>query len=132
MEITDDTVLSTLRAVVAERPDHVYTRPVHMLPIIGSDGHKAADCLYVHTAPDDESDLTPGCLVGTVLHRLGVPLEELAGNEGTGGFEVAADHGVSEGLCWFLGAVQSRQDSGKPWGVALASAEEDYPEVAGK
>lgn len=135
MQITDEDVVRTLREVVAERPDYVYERPAHMEPIIGDDGDVAADCLYVHTSPDDADDaddaddLTPGCLVGAVFHRLGVPLEDLATWEGRGGFDVAGEYGVSYDLANALSDAQASQDGGKPWGVALAIATEKFPEV---
>lgn len=129
--ITDEMVVATLRAVVAERPDYVYRRPEHMLPLVDGEGETEADCFYVHTAPDDVDELTPGCLVGTVLYRLGVPLEVLEEWEGSGGYEVTSEFGASRTACSLMSEVQSTQDGGQPWRVALERAEERYPEVFG-
>lgn len=132
MDLTDEQIITTLRAVVAERPDYVYERPAHMKPIYGDNGHIAADCLYVHTAPDDATDLTPGCLIGKVFHRLGVSLEDLVRWEGKGGFEVADEYGASTEVGNVLSTAQNSQDSGQSWGVALADATECHPEVMGE
>jgi hypothetical protein len=59
-DLTYGEVLSAMRKVVDERPDYVYR-----------DHYDT--CRYVQT--DDGQNLVPGCLVGQVWHRLGVPLD---------------------------------------------------------
>jgi hypothetical protein len=72
-------VLRTLREVADERPDYVYTTPANEPSV-------ASMCYYVHT--DDEGHRVPGCLIGTVLNRLGVPLDKLRQFEGWGAREL--------------------------------------------
>lgn len=77
-------------------------------------------CMYV-------KDGEPSCLVGQVLHELGVPIERLE----------ACDNSAFPGILsliragWFtatprqhelLGAVQNFQDAGDPWGQCLGQA----------
>ena len=104
----DQEVITTLRAVVAERPDYVYTNPFP---------DDAGTCRYVHGD-------TPGCLVGHVLHRLGVPLEELSRHEGKNACSVAADllDGISSDASWAIEHAQFRQDLGDTWAEALKAA----------
>lgn len=108
MEITDETIVATLKAVVAERPEHRYVQP--------ATAGREPGCLYVH------GDV-PGCLVGHVLHRMGVPLRELLRHEFSTASEVleALDTDISERVGAFLDNVQGDQDSGATWGDALAS-----------
>ncbi|KPC89903.1 hypothetical protein ADL27_38470 [Streptomyces sp. NRRL F-6602] len=118
IKVTADEVMSTLRAVVAERPDYVYARP--------EADNRAAACLYVH---HDDGTAKPGCLVGTVLHRLGVPLVELEKVEGEGAVSAVSTVATLE---WHdapssaLQAAQEVQDDGGTWAEALAAAEEMF------
>lgn len=112
MKITDEQLISTLRALAAERPDYVYKAPAHMT------GFK---CFYVHT--DSSGEPTgPGCIVGAALHRLGVPLEVLAEHEGGPARDVIASltYGASWGLMHRVGCVQGLQDTGHCWADAVA------------
>lgn len=106
-QLTGPEALRLLRAVVAEQPDYVCPRRP------GGDGPPA--CRYVH-------DGAPDCLAGTVLHRHGIPLSQLSGQEG-----VAADYLPSRWLdsdaAELLAEAQSVQDRGDPWRDALAEAE---------
>jgi hypothetical protein len=116
-EITDETVLSTLREVVAERPEYAYDAPEHM-----KDNPESPDCFYVHKDEDGDC-VAPGCVIGMVLHRLGVPLEVLAENEGKTVIQVRhLMPDVSMEVRHTLNLMQSRQDVGKPWGMAYAMA----------
>ncbi|WP_030997529.1 hypothetical protein [Streptomyces sp. NRRL F-5630] len=118
IKVTADEVMSTLRAVVAERPDYVYARP--------EADNRAAACLYVH---HDDGTAKPGCLVGTVLHRLGVPLVELAKWEGEGACSMVPS---VTNLEWedtstlALQTAQEAQDAGVTWAEALAAAEDAF------
>jgi hypothetical protein len=113
--VTAEQFRITTREVVAERPEYVYTIPETDDP--GEDF-----CKYVH---GDE----PGCVIGHVCHRLGVPLDELAKREGQAAADVVAQVlGItSPSVLAFAGDLQWRQDCGEPWGVALARAENYSP-----
>ncbi|MGW1859348.1 hypothetical protein [Streptomyces collinus] len=116
-------VIETLREVVAEQPDYTYEAPAHM----AGEGAPLS-CFYVHVDGNDEPD-TPGCLVGHVLNRLGVPLDRLAMYEGTGaGGMVAAVLDVTGhpdevgNVVDVLAFTQDAQDNGSTWADALADA----------
>lgn len=113
--ITDDMVISTLKAVVAEQPDYVYAAPSHMTD--------DAECYYVHT-DDDGANQRPGCVVGHVLHRLGISLDEIGEHEDEDAHAAvpALVGGLNQGTMTLLCDVQQSQDRGTPWNVALASA----------
>ena len=118
IQITEESFVSALRAAVAEKgEDYVYTNP---------DGREAGDdgeatCHYVH---GDQ----PGCLVGNVLHRLGVPLSVLELHEGGAAYEVMGRIRESGQLDFDLGVrgaaemAQNRQDAGYSWGYAMEAA----------
>lgn len=102
--------------------EYVYVNPSG----IGADGYGAPDhgdfdpdCYYVHA---DQ----PGCIVGHILHKHGVPLREL------GAFELEGASSVVAGLfnvsklspvAEYLSKLQVRQDEGATWGQALTDAE---------
>lgn len=116
--ITDKTVMTTLREVVAERPDFVYKAQTTY-----SDDDATPMCGYVHT--NENGAKVCGCLVGHVLNRLGVPLDTLAEYEGKGAEYVVEglDLNLSRQTARVLWIAQDEQDRGKPWGEALAKAE---------
>lgn len=116
--ITDKTVMTTLREVVAERPDFVYKAQTTY-----SDDDATPMCGYVHT--NENGAQIPGCLVGHVLAKLGIPLDTLADFEGRGAHTVVRglDLNLSQQTERVLWIAQVEQDSGKPWGEALAEAE---------
>lgn len=92
---------------------------------------KGADFVYVNKYGDqaDESgDVTchyvhgdqPGCIVGNVLHRAGVPLDVLGEYEAQNVDDLAAGLFTAEvGVRSLLLHVQSHQDAGIPWGEAV-------------
>ncbi|MEU9708016.1 hypothetical protein AB0E21_05295 [Streptomyces sp. NPDC047967] len=114
--ITDEKVTKVLKEVVAENPDRVYEAPDHQL------ADATTTCFYVHTDDLTEEPVAPGCLVGQVLHRLGVPLEHLWELEGYDAHQAVAALGlpVSGRTLQLLGQAQAHQDSGKTWGEAYA------------
>lgn len=114
---TDEQVFATLREVVAERPEHVYEKPEGW----GPDG--AIQCFYVH--PDG-----PGCLVGQVMHRLGVSLEEMSQHEGSGPYVFQRAGHISHFAADVLETAQSSQDEGDTWGDALSAAERHMEDAA--
>lgn len=119
IKVAPDTIMETLRAVVAERPDRVYEEPV-LAP------SPMTSCYYVHGTG---ADRTPGCLVGHVFNRLGVSLDALQKYEGDSAEDVAAHvleitghpDDVAE-VRSVLDEAQSRQDMGDTWGRALEIA----------
>ncbi|MFF5371363.1 hypothetical protein [Streptomyces sp. NPDC013187] len=116
--ITDDQALATLREVVAERPEYVYSAPAYMQEI--QDGEDPS-CFYVHK-DEDGSIVAAGCAVGVVLNRLGLPLEELVKHEGKTAYQLVntAPVEVTTKTRDLLNRMQTHQDSGDPWGLAYA------------
>jgi hypothetical protein len=118
LHLTLDQVRDTAREVVATNPDYVYR-----------DTHE--QCVYAEQ--DQGLNLVPSCLVGHVLHRLGIPLEEMAHNmadsvmligdlEADGLVEESRDTAV---VSAYLLIAQEQQDkAGVRWADALRHAEE--------
>lgn len=126
IEIDRDTALRELRAVVEE-----YGEGYRYVDEFGREGGEdSAQCQYLH---GDE----PGCIVGHVLHRLGVSADTLfafdhasAGGDSQGIRTLASQGALTaHGLVLTLDALdaldfaQDAQDSGYTWGDALARAE---------
>lgn len=114
MDECEKNIIRTLEQVVAERPDYVY-RPADV----------AGHCMYVHKDPLT-GERTPGCVMGHVMHRMGVPFEKIMGLEGTAAAGALTQ--VFGTLSWetrfLVNEVQGRQDKSTPWGQALAEAKE--------
>lgn len=124
---TDEQVIDVMRAVVAEvGPGFVYERPAP------SDTYGDV-CMYVHT--DDAGNPRPGCIVGHVLHRLGVPLDVLASHEKNGAMgminALQARHVISmtETVRCMLHNMQSDSDDGRPWGAIVSENIEAYHRI---
>ena len=106
--------------IVGENPDYIYERPnVKASPA----------CLYVHG--DTESGMRPGCVVGHILAKAGLPLEEIAKFDAGGdtAIHALADNGllknvidIDERSIAFLRELQSGQDFGETWATALSGA----------
>lgn len=125
---TVEETLETLRAVVSEKgPDYVYH---------AKDGHPFPDdvpikCMYAH------GDV-PGCIVGHVLHRWGVPLEAFQSVEGISASAAVANFfpynfmtlDQVNAVSRVLGSAQRQQDNGRTWGEALTAAEYTAREYA--
>lgn len=75
--VSGEKLINTIREVADEHPEYLYEAPADMLEEVRYD----AACFYVHTSP---AGPVCGCIVGHALHRLGVPLDELALHEGSG------------------------------------------------
>ncbi|MYR95440.1 MULTISPECIES: hypothetical protein [unclassified Streptomyces] len=114
--ITDEKVMQVLKEVVAENPDRVYDAPEHQLT------DDSTTCFYVHTDDLTGEPVSPGCLVGQVLNRLGLPLHRLEELEGYDAPQAVTALGlpVSGRTLRVLGQAQQFQDSGKTWGEAYA------------
>ncbi|WP_030386508.1 hypothetical protein [Streptomyces sp. NRRL S-241] len=114
---TEKEALATLKEVVKENPDTVYKAPFHMDP------ERTGSCFYVHTDLEG-NPMSAGCIVGQVLHRLGVPLEVLKGAErlsAAGAFNYLGLDPDSR-LAKQLSEVQFQQDQGVTWEGAYAHA----------
>lgn len=92
---------------------------------------------YVYRVPDDRgacvyiNDGQPSCLVGHVLVAAGVPVERLEVWEDTAAREVVGHLGPDDwdyDLGEALNRAQETQDSGAPWGEALAAFKEALEE----
>lgn len=116
-DITDEQLIETVKAVAAEAPFTVYTAPEHM--------STTGACFYAHTDAVNRDELSPGCLIGVALHRLGVPLETLAEHEDInarimlGKLYPKLDNDTVD----FANFAQAEQDKGVPWGTAVERAE---------
>lgn len=102
----------TLRIVALERPDYVYEKPIVY-------GGKA--CLYAYQGE-------PSCLIGQVLHRLGLPLDRMPENEPIG--RVWRDLGIERDTALLWQAAQGVQDNGGTWGIAFKAAESVWSAVS--
>jgi hypothetical protein len=117
--LTEENVTDAFKAIIEEfGADYVYRKR-----------GLADSCFYVHKTPEGE---VPGCIVGQLLHRLGVPLEVLKKREGRSAWAIfygdalfdegEADSPVrveGDDLARKIQAVQSAQDHGKTWGEAV-------------
>ncbi|MFD8886445.1 hypothetical protein ACFV0H_28615 [Streptomyces erythrochromogenes] len=113
---TKKEVLAALKEVVKESPDTVYQAPWHMDP------ERTGTCFYVHVDALGEPT-GAGCVVGAVLHRLGVPLDVLRGAErlsASGALNYLGQDGDSQ-LAIQLTEVQFRQDQGATWEAAYTA-----------
>lgn len=108
--ITYGETVAVLRAIVNDHGfEHVYTPP-------GPGGQ----CVYVH-------DGKPSCLVGHVLHRLGLALPPSEQGMSNGWLAVVSadkDHRYpfDDAAIKLLAQVQARQDGGMPWGLVVREA----------
>lgn len=123
MQINDSTFLATVRTLAAAFPEKVYSNPVPQTERVSS-------CLYVHPATDT-TPATPGCIIGTALHVLGISLDDLSRVEGTGAYSainnvLPFEDYVSNSVLEWARTVQMRQDSGKTWAKAVALADERH------
>lgn len=104
-KITPSALAQELRAVAAEQPDVV------------------AISQYAE-------GFEPGCIVGTALFNLGVPIEQLqewdedADGEGCEVIDLIdlTNNGATDEILW-LSSVQSLQDNNYSWGEAVRSAD---------
>lgn len=121
ISVTYAQVLEVTQRIADENPGKVYRAPEHMR----ASGPK---CYYVHTNEDAaKTPRSAGCIVGSVLNDLGVPLESLQQCEANPAWlPIGAflDFPEEDGrrIYDFLGYAQVRQDEGTPWGKAVAEA----------
>lgn len=114
MSPTVEQLTAAMREAVAERgADFVYPK--------GQAGwtynqYGVSLCRYVRSDVEE-----PACLIGVVLHKLGVSLGQLSGFEGDNSYAVVPALFPDSPLFLerALAAAQSAQDNGRTWGVAL-------------
>jgi hypothetical protein len=121
--VTFKETLEAMKAAVSEKGDeYVYERQEH--PNVGLHGSLGV-CL--NTTPDGKKT---GCIVGDVLHRLGVSLTWLGCgeniNNSAAGLLSKLRHeelyDFDRNSLLLLSEAQSLQDTGTPWGEALSKA----------
>lgn len=121
--LTPRHALRLMADVVAEfGGGHVYKRVPSQGPC-NSDG-----CLYLQK--DKDGNDCPSCLVGHVLARWGLPLDLLSRWNGLTAYSLAQEMRHDNGVAFeildeaveLLVVAQESQDSGEPWGTALAKA----------
>ena len=119
--LTDEKILSTLKALASESPEFVYSSPEHQIGTVSM-----SSCFYVHTDPETKEPVSAGCIVGKVLHELGVPLEVLQKYESTSANklleEIAPE--TTSNARFRVDVAQTYQDDGQPWGLAYEMATE--------
>jgi hypothetical protein len=107
--VTREKLNEVLKKIVEERPEYVYQKPAGFT-------HSDGVCRYVHLKGDG---YVPGCLIGHLLNRLGVSLEDIIPFEGGPASTIVSrlidvDSRNIKALDW----AQNAQDSGEPWGEA--------------
>lgn len=111
--IDKDRALDLLEQAVAERgADYI-------------DTDAKGSCTYLHYDTN-----TPGCIVGTVFHAAGLPIERLEAMDKLGSLmcispkmlKVSYDIDITEEAHALLRTAQSEQDSGTAWGLAVDRA----------
>lgn len=118
-EITDEKFMSTIRELVKEKPEYVYSPPLHQQTFPGD-----PSCFYVHTHEETGESETPGCLIGAALYKLGVPLDELRNQETNNATTVltALHIPLSYDARSTALVLQKVQDDGRSWGEAYVRA----------
>ncbi len=118
--ITAGQVAWKVNEIATASPDFIYEAP---------DG---TQCVYVET--DTNGNRVGSCVVGRALIALGVAPGDII--EQASSFLALNKLGIltafedSHETRYWINRVQADQDEGKPWGVAIASANVEYPSVA--
>lgn len=124
IHITLDRAVDLLREAVAERGEnYVYEYPENAM----------GSCVYVVTDYGDNDELipvAPSCIVGTAMHKAGVPLDFMAQSAINSSSsqslreelmrEAVADW--DEGAALLFQWAQKYQDDSNPWGDSLRMA----------
>jgi len=133
IQITKDDVVRSVQELVSER-GRQYVNPRYLIAAGNAyDADKVTDveapygqsydgiCRYV----DPEGK--PSCIVGSVLAKLGVSIDELKKHEGTSAGMLTRALtgegiiGIDADAAYLLDDLQTVQDAGKPWGVVASS-----------
>lgn len=112
-QMTEEKFKETLKQVVSENPERVYSSPEHQAST------ETGRCFYVHTDEKTGQPDAYGCLFGVVLGRLGIPMETVQEWETRPISHVLKDMfpGVFEPkTLWQMSDVQTYQDDGNTWG----------------
>jgi hypothetical protein len=115
IKLDQDQTYALLHRIVREEENEgfIYERPV-----------PEGECRYVHFDLDDDGNRInerPGCLVGQILSRAGVPLSELELSEGrSAGVLPFFDAGAKN----IMDLAQAVQDGGDTWGQALKEVDD--------
>lgn len=122
--LTVESVLAAADAAVAERGEgYRYPRKWKVRPSGWRlwERWRKVQCQYVR--PDNAG---PACLIGEILHRNGVPLEELALREDRDAPEVIAAlfPDTSSEVTYWLSNAQVRQDDRERWGSIVGDLHE--------
>lgn len=111
-----------IRQLAAKQPNHVYDKDQWPDAGIGS------GCKYTHTLDDDSQ--VPGCIVGVAIHEItGKLVNQFDHGGGVLDFgfmrsEYDRENGEWSDRAKFLANVQSHQDNGIPWGIAVERADD--------
>lgn len=116
LPLSYDDTLVLLREVIAEKGEgYIYRRRTEHH--VGNGVF--VSCFYV------EYD-QPSCIVGHVLHRAGVPIDDIRRVEGQTPLDVEVqdrfDAWADGGARWLLNEVQANQDEQHSWGESLRLA----------
>lgn len=119
-------------AITEKGAGYIYPRQPKPRPVTEADNAKpyfpgsapwGTTCLYVHKEGEQE---VPGCIVGQVLVRLGVSLEDLKEVEGDNATAAMRRLHVPAGQFGpLLHNMQREQDDGSTWGHALVEAAQE-------
>lgn len=138
IEITGVMALHYIRRAVRAKGDSfVYTNPTGAKAGALDASGRTPTCFYLHEKEDGTTE--PGCIVGHVVHALGVSEEIISDQENTTSCALIAHVGEKdvdeEGKPRFfftpeadvvLRAAQAAQDAGKDWGSAYGAARDAY------
>lgn len=126
LSVSADVLIGAIKTEAELAPETVYECPEHQA--VNEDGsRKDVTCYYVHTDEATGEPVSAGCLIGKALHRIGVPLAELAKHEGKTAYQVIPkvlsfdydDIATRETAAYFAADVQARQDRGSTWSSAV-------------
>lgn len=118
--LTFEGAVRLAREAVAEKPEgYVYTNEFGDVATLA-----ASSCTNWHLVDpgDDNSKRVPGCIVGTILYKAGIPLESMGKAAPSYDLIYSIRHimEVDEKAAKFLSACQSHQDIGTPWDESVA------------
>lgn len=120
LTVTVEQVTATLKSIVAEKPNYVYEKPVVLDDTVVV--VETEMCMYI-----DPGTVTPSCLIGHLMVKLGVQAEALQQYEGIGVSRVFSNFVTlephekysQEVVVEALAMAQDTQDLGSSWGAAF-------------
>jgi hypothetical protein len=111
--LTVDRAVEIAEEIIGERPDYVYTNP---------NGERATPYNQMRCVNWDLNNDSPSCVVGHILFRHGVSKEKLIEKISASATAFDDRETVTTDAAFFLFDIQCEQDTGVPWGEALAKA----------